>query len=41
MHTEDWWWKTQDKLPDGSTIVPLLIDTDKTILTQHHRDVAA
>ncbi|MCJ1470748.1 hypothetical protein MMC07_009395 [Pseudocyphellaria aurata] len=41
MHTGDWWWNTQQKLPDGSTIVPLLIGTDKTVLTQHHGDVAA
>ena len=41
MHTGDWWWKTQERLSDGSTIVPLLIDTDKTVLTQHHGNVAA
>ena len=41
MHTANWWWNTQDQLPDGSTIVPLLIGTDKTVLTQHHGDVAA
>lgn len=41
MHTADWWWQTQDKLPDGATVVPLLIAVDKTILTQHHGDLAA
>ena len=41
MHTGDWWWEMQEQLPDGSTIVPLLIGTDKTVLTQHHGDVAA
>ncbi|MCJ1470390.1 hypothetical protein MMC07_009035 [Pseudocyphellaria aurata] len=40
MHTGDWWWNTQQKLPDGSTIVPLLIGTDKTVLTQHYGNVA-
>ena len=28
-------------MPDGSTIVPLLIGTDKTVFTQHHGDIAA
>ena len=41
LHTADWWWETQEKLPDGATIVPLLIATDKTQLTQHHGDRSA
>ena len=41
IQTGDWWWKTQDQLPEGSTIVPLLIATNKTVLTQHHGDVVA
>jgi hypothetical protein len=41
MHTGDWWWQTQNKLPDEATIVPLLVAVDKTTLTQHHGDLAA
>ena len=41
MHTRDWWWETQEQLPNSSTIVPLLIGTDKTVLTQYHGDIAA
>lgn len=40
MHTEDWWWQTQDKLPEGATIVPILIAKDKTQLTNHHGDLS-
>jgi hypothetical protein len=38
IHTADWWWETQTKLPNGATIVPLLISTDKTLMTQHQGD---
>jgi hypothetical protein len=41
MHTGDWWWETQEKLPEQATIVPVLIATDKTMLTQHHGDTSA
>jgi hypothetical protein len=41
MHTGDWWWQIQNKLPDRATIVPLLVAVDKTTLTQHHGDLAA
>lgn len=41
MWTGDWWWEMQEKLPDGGTVVPLLIGIDKTVLTQHHGDLAA
>ena len=40
MHTEDWWWSQQKLLPAGATIVPLLIATDKTVLTLHHGDLS-
>lgn len=40
MHTGDWWWSQQTQLPDGATVVPLLLATDKTMLTQHHGDLA-
>jgi hypothetical protein len=41
MHTADWWWETQDKLPTDATIIPLLLASDKTVLTQHHGDKSA
>jgi hypothetical protein len=41
MHTADWWWDTQDTLPDDATIVPLLLASDKTVLTQHRGDKSA
>ncbi|KAI0026936.1 hypothetical protein K488DRAFT_63772 [Vararia minispora EC-137] len=37
MHTGDWWWEIQQKLErqkSGATIVPLIISSDKTQLTQ-------
>ncbi len=40
MHTADWWWHRQNDIPTGGTIVPVLLGTDKTVLTQHHGDVA-
>lgn len=41
MHTGEWWWRTQTALPDNATLVPLLLSTDKTALTQHHGDKMA
>lgn len=41
MHTGDWWWETQAKLPDGATVVPLLFATDKTALSRHQGDLSA
>lgn len=40
MHTGDWWWSQQEQLPVNATIVPLLLATDKTVLTQHHGDLS-
>ena len=40
LYTADWWWETQDKLPEGATLIPLLLSSDKTVLTQHHGDKA-
>ena len=40
MHTGDWWWRTQKDIPDGGTIIPILISSDKTVLSQHHGDMA-
>ena len=41
MHTGDWWWKTQEQLPGGGTLIPLLIGTDKTLLTKLRGDQSA
>lgn len=38
LYTADWWWETQARLPDGATVVPVLLATDKTQLTTHHGD---
>ncbi len=32
MHTADWWWRTQEEIPDGGTVIPILLATDKTML---------
>jgi len=40
MNLGDWWWDTQDQLPAGGTIVPVICVSDKTHLTNvsddHH-----
>ena len=41
MNTAEWWWEKQQQLPEGATVIPLIIATDKTLLTQHHGDVLA
>ena len=41
LDTADWWWEKQQLLPAGATIIPLLISTDKTVITQHHGDKSA
>ncbi|KAF8242189.1 hypothetical protein K440DRAFT_648408 [Wilcoxina mikolae CBS 423.85] len=33
MWTADWWWKIQESLPDGSTVVPVILGSDKTMLS--------
>lgn len=38
LHTGDWWWETQTKLPPGATVVPILISVDKTLMTMLHGD---
>ncbi|PPQ75356.1 hypothetical protein CVT26_015158 [Gymnopilus dilepis] len=34
MHTSKWWHVCQSKLPNGATLAPVIIATDKTQLTQ-------
>jgi hypothetical protein len=41
MHTGDWWWRTQGEIPEGGTIIPVLLASDKTMLSLHHGDQAA
>ena len=41
MYTGDWWWEMQEKLPDGATVVPVILGTDKTQMTKLHGDVMA
>ena len=40
MHTVNWWWHKQNDISTDDTIVSVLLETDKTVLTQHHDDVA-
>ncbi|KAJ7193749.1 hypothetical protein GGX14DRAFT_378748 [Mycena pura] len=41
MWTADWWWETQDKLPDGATLCPIILASDKTQLTRFSGDKQA
>jgi len=41
IHTADWWWDTQDLVPRGGTVVPLLFASDETHLTNFSGDKAA
>ena len=41
IHTADWWWETQDFVPRGGTVIPLLFASDKTHLTHFSGDKAA
>ena len=41
MHTSDWWWRTQEEIPDGGTIIPILLASDKTMLSLHHGNQSA
>jgi hypothetical protein len=38
MNTSDWWWDSQDQLPAGVTIVPVICASDKTHLTNFFID---
>ncbi|KAI5848606.1 hypothetical protein DFP73DRAFT_474133, partial [Morchella snyderi] len=38
MHTADWWWTMQEKLPPGATIVPIICSSDITHLTNFSGD---
>ncbi|KAF8429879.1 hypothetical protein BGX38DRAFT_1105198 [Terfezia claveryi] len=38
MNTGDWWWRTQKTLPIGSLLVPVLLTSDQTCLTNFSGD---
>jgi len=38
MNTGDWLWDTQDQLPAGATIVPVICTCNKTQLTNYLGD---
>jgi hypothetical protein len=38
MYTGDWWWRTQGKILEGGTIIPILLASDKIMLSLHHGD---
>jgi hypothetical protein len=38
MNTSDWLWDTQDQLPAGATIVPVICASDTTHLTNFFID---
>ncbi|KAJ7725295.1 hypothetical protein DFH07DRAFT_758708 [Mycena maculata] len=41
MWTAEWWWKIQELLPDGATLTPIIISSDKTQLTHFSGDKQA
>ena len=41
MHTADWWWFMQEQLPENATVIPVLLASDKTQLTNLSGDLSA
>jgi len=41
MNTGKWWWDTQDQLPAGATIVPVICASEKTHLNNFSGDLHA
>ncbi|KAJ8495203.1 hypothetical protein ONZ45_g12952 [Pleurotus djamor] len=41
MWTGRWWWRLQDLLPDGATVTPVILSSDKTRLSQFRGDKSA
>ncbi|KAI0085458.1 hypothetical protein BDY19DRAFT_896743 [Irpex rosettiformis] len=41
MNTGKWWWEIQMKLPVGATVVPVILSSDKTRLSQFRGDKSA
>ena len=40
MHTGEWWWSKQGEIPENGTIIPLLLASDKTLMTRLHGDLS-
>ncbi len=38
MHTGEWWWKQQKEHSPQATIIPILISSDKTVMSLSHKD---
>ncbi|GLB43865.1 putative zn-finger domain-containing protein [Lyophyllum shimeji] len=41
MWTGNWWWETQDDLPEGAMLAPLILSSDKTQLSRFQGDKKA
>ena len=41
MNSGDWWWETQEHLPAGGSIIPVMLASDKTHLTNFSGDKSA
>ena len=41
MNSGDWWWETQEHLPAGGSIIPIILALDKTDLTNFLGDKSA
>ncbi|KAJ3487506.1 hypothetical protein NLI96_g3483 [Meripilus lineatus] len=41
MWTANWWWKIQQLLPEGATVTPVILSSDKTKLSQFRGDKSA
>lgn len=41
LHHAERWWEVQSDLPDGATLMPIILATDKTDLSQHQGDLSA
>ncbi|KAG2099222.1 uncharacterized protein F5147DRAFT_640620 [Suillus discolor] len=41
MWTADWWWDKQKEMPEGATLAPIILASDKTLLSQFQGDKSA
>ncbi|KAJ7462850.1 hypothetical protein FB451DRAFT_1494885 [Mycena latifolia] len=41
MWTASWWWEIQKRLPPGATVAPLILSSDKTMLSNFRGDNTA
>ncbi|KAI0665395.1 hypothetical protein C8Q78DRAFT_986640 [Trametes maxima] len=41
IHTADWWWNLQLQMPEQSTIAPVILASDKTMLSRMSGDKSA